>query len=199
MELEFSRAVYHPDCKVAYLFELIGEAPALIPVIYLGFLLAAAVFNRKWFKENKKEQINVFLYVTLTVVATAVVTYALKNVWCRARPREILEGSGGYTPWYVWGNGGSSFPSGHASMSALSPLVADIADRYNVFKRKGVLRALCYLFATFTCVSRVVVGAHFVSDVLCGALIACVVRVVLKRLARACAHYARLNSPNTVL
>jgi hypothetical protein len=66
MELEFSRAVYHPDCRVAYLFELIGEAPALIPVIYLGFLLAVAVFNRKWFKENKKEQTIVFLYVTLT-------------------------------------------------------------------------------------------------------------------------------------
>ena len=193
MELEFSRAVYHPDCKVAYLFELIGEAPALIPVIYLGFLLAVAVFNRKWFKENKKEQIIVFLYVTLTVVTTCLAVFILKNLWGRARPRDIIDGQAVYTPWYSFGVGGSSFPSGHASMSALSPLVADIADRYNLFKRKGVLRALCYLFATFTCVSRVIVGAHFVSDVLCGALIACVVRVVLKRLACACAHYAPAN------
>lgn len=108
--------------------------------------------------------------LTLIITAGFLTVWAFKIPWGRWTYRDILAAGNLslYSPWYLpqGNNGHHSFFSGHAAMFfSVLPLIL-------FFKKKSTARTealvLVFLWGITGSVSRVVIGAHFASDVLFG-------------------------------
>lgn len=94
----------------------------------------------------------------------------LKIFWGRIRFRDLTANFSDFSPWYLPQgiNGNQSFPSGHASMGFMMlALFVFFADK--AFYKRIILKGIVISWALAVCASRVVIGAHFTSDVLFGA------------------------------
>jgi membrane-associated phospholipid phosphatase len=94
----------------------------------------------------------------------------VKILWGRIRFRDLAVNYSNFTPWYFPQgiNGNQSFPSGHAAMGfMLLALFVFFADR--AFYQRVILKGIIISWALAVCISRIVIGAHFTSDVLFGA------------------------------
>lgn len=90
----------------------------------------------------------------------------LKLGWGRVRFRDLQPMAGDFTPWYSpqgW-TGHASFPSGHAAMGWL--LLTSVLIWPRGSRQYSWALGLCVLWGAFVASSRVVVGAHYLSDVL---------------------------------
>lgn len=109
--------------------------------------------------------------VTLLFVAGVLTVWAFKIPWGRWTYRDLLAAGdlSLYSPWFLpqGSNGHNSFFSGHAAMF-FSVLPLALFFNKGTTARKIVL-ALVFLWGSLGVVSRVVIGAHFASDVLFGA------------------------------
>jgi membrane-associated phospholipid phosphatase len=93
----------------------------------------------------------------------------IKTIWGRVRFRELDELFSQFTPWYLPKGitGFDSFPSGHAAMGwMLLPLLI-LMNNENQLMRKLVLAIIC-CWGILLASSRVLIGAHYSSDVLFG-------------------------------
>ena len=136
--------------------------------------------------------------VILTGVISQVLTKIVKVFAGRARYRMMhlvttLTGEDAfefYTPWYEFNmsakvssewlllgvpkNGFNSFPSGHSSASATCVVLFALPmlfSNLNSVKGKAVCYGIGILFPLLVAISRIVVGAHFATDVLAGLFI----------------------------
>jgi membrane-associated phospholipid phosphatase len=126
----------------------------------------------------------VLLVVLFSFAAAALAGTLLKELLGRARP--IAELAGQLNA--AGGHGSPSFPSGHAAKSlALALAFALIVPAGSVVVRLVKLALL--LVASLVCYSRIVLGAHYLSDVLAGAAVA--LACVPVAVAAANAIYAR--------
>ena len=82
----------------------------------------------------------------------------LKNLIARPRPYETIEA----LKLLINPPGSYSFPSGHACIG--------FAASYVITKLNGAKGVMYYIIAFFIAVSRVYVGAHYLTDVIAGAL-----------------------------
>jgi membrane-associated phospholipid phosphatase len=109
--------------------------------------------------------------LTLMFVAGILTVWAFKIPWGRWTYRDMIsEGNISlFTPWYLPQgiNGHNSFFSGHSAMF-LSVLPVILFFKKQATGRKVAL-VLVLLWGTVGALSRVVIGAHFASDVLFGA------------------------------
>jgi len=98
----------------------------------------------------------------ISLIAGMTVSYylssALKEIVSRPRPFQVLNDVNKLAC-----AGGYSFPSGHSAMAFMAAFVIT-----SYHKKAGVL---VYLLAFMVGLSRVYIGVHFPSDVICGALI----------------------------
>jgi undecaprenyl-diphosphatase len=104
-------------------------------------------------------------YVFTAIAVPGLVVNILKRVIGRARPFVAGNDTWAYTP-FGWQAAYASLPSGHTT-TAFSALVAIGA----LFPR---VRALMWVYAILIALSRVVVSAHYPSDVLAGAVVGAV-------------------------
>lgn len=91
---------------------------------------------------------------------------SLKLAWGRVRFRDLQPMAGDFTPWYSpqgW-TGHASFPSGHAALGWLL-LTCVLVWRRGSRQYRWTL-GLCAAWGVFVASSRVVIGAHYLSDVL---------------------------------
>ncbi len=112
------------------------------------------------FVENKKIK---SLFVGLTISAS-MLTYLLFNMMIkRARPIYISILETRY-----------SYPSGHTTASiTIYGLFLYIINKGNYSKKtKKILSSICLFFMVFIPISRLYLGAHFISDVIGGILLA---------------------------
>jgi undecaprenyl-diphosphatase len=109
----------------------------------------------------------VLLVVGLSFAAAALIGTLLKELL--GRPRPIAE-----LAWQLnaaVGHGSPSFPSGHAAKSMALALPFVLIVPAGAFAMRLVKLALL-LVASLVCYSRIVLGAHYLSDVLAGAALA---------------------------
>ncbi len=112
-----------------------------------------------------------FAYIAAVHLASRLLMMWMKPATGRLRPYEWLV-RGGSTFW----RDGVSFPSGHVMIFASLALpVAVVLPR---------ARWLAIAVTAYACVARLAVDAHFVSDVLAGAALACLITALLAPIAR---------------
>jgi lipid A 4'-phosphatase len=103
-----------------------------------------------------------FLFVS--IAASGVIVDVLKIVFGRARPKLLFQSDVYGFAWLMWRPDHWSFPSGHsATIVALTTALWFLWPQNQLFY---------ILVAAIVCMSRVVVGAHYLADSLAGALIA---------------------------
>ena len=183
-DLFISELTYAPGSGFGAFFTAVGECPALFPALYaLGAFVYLAASKQLKDKSARKKAFAFFLYTAATVVVTATVVILLKNLWGRARYTELGENGAGFTPWYLPQgiNGHDSFPSGHAAMSALVFFVSDGIE-YFTGKRFRSVDLLCFAFTFAVCLSRLLEGAHYLSDLAAGVAFAALFRALCLRL-----------------
>jgi membrane-associated phospholipid phosphatase len=123
-----------------------------------GFYLAGAIGN------NDTATVVAQDGLAASIIASGMITPAIKFVTGRARPRENL-GVAHFHPFSLSYSSNSSFPSGHTTEAFA--LASVIASHYEETWVAGA----SYSVAGLVGVARSYHGAHFASDVLAGALI----------------------------
>lgn len=159
---------------------------------FLALLSAVlTLFAVSRFSDDTLKKLPRFAVVTMGAIVFAILlVQVIKSPMGRMRYRSmnVIGDDSGYTPWYVAGgqpdkewmretfgtsDAYKSFPSGHTRAAAATFYLIALADVLDVKSRR--IRALLWWFAfSFTgtvALSRIMVGAHFFSDVLVGGTI----------------------------
>jgi len=166
-----------------YIFWLIPLALSNSTAVFnenrIYFFLSAIILNilisllfRKRYRFSKKSILFSRISFKSFFYGYLLIATPLKIFWGRIRFRDLAENYSDFTPWY-WPNGitgNQSFPSGHAAMSFMM-IVLFIFFMDKPFYKRNILKGLVISWGLAVCASRVVMGAHFTSDVLFGAMI----------------------------
>ena len=160
---------------IFHLFDILFEDAASIN--FLTFLIISFSINLIVFIIiHKIQQVKseTAIKYSKVVVAVALFGYVIciqgvKYFWGRVRFRELDAAFSQFTAWYLPQGitGSDSFPSGHAAMGwMLLPLLILLRE-----KKQGIINSalvIIVMWGIVLALSRVVVGAHYASDVLFG-------------------------------
>ena len=146
-------------------------------------ILVILTWNKDW-KNNRKIAGVIALLAVINPLLFVQITKILAG---RIRFRDLALGYTNFTPWFLppgVSAGGSSFPSGHAAMSFMFiPLLIPISEMLVENRSKKILSIILMIivigWALFVAASRVVVGAHYASDVLFSGGMACIITILL--------------------
>ncbi|MBR0538459.1 MAG: phosphatase PAP2 family protein [Clostridia bacterium] len=171
-----------------------GEVPLFMWGIsgFLALLSAAlSLFAVNCFSDESLKKLPRYAIVTMGAIVVAIlIVQALKNPVGRMRYRamNVIGDYSGFTRWYVF-NGQpdktwmretfgtsdayKSFPSGHTRAAAATFYLVSLADVIGVKSKRTRCLLWCFAigFTGLVALSRIVVGAHFFSDVLVGGTI----------------------------
>ena len=182
----------------------VGEGPSFkgVPAFLWGiaaflslFCAALTLFAVSRFSDETLKKLPRFACVTMGAIVVAILlVQVIKNPVGRMRYRamNVIGDYTGYTRWYVingqpdktWmretfgtSDAYKSFPSGHTRAAAATFYLIGLADVIGVKskRRRALLWCFSILFTLLVAVSRIMVGAHFFSDVLVGGAIGFVV------------------------
>ncbi|RLD83897.1 MAG: hypothetical protein DRJ10_02590 [Bacteroidetes bacterium] len=151
-------------------------------------ILAIIIFVTTMFIERKiddskfKEMRKAAILFILLVVGEIILVTVVKEVWGRPRMR-ILESIDGFKRWYeingpALNNNYKSFPSGHTS-NAFSVIAYTLFFSYFKNVNKKLVMIIAVIWGVLVAVSRVVLGAHFLSDVITGGYITIFLFIIL--------------------
>ncbi|MBU0927625.1 MAG: phosphatase PAP2 family protein [Spirochaetes bacterium] len=120
----------------------------------------------------------------LLIILDMVTVEVLKNVFGRTRPRELAEAGNSFGRWFeIHGKTGrKSFPSGHSAYSFAAIAWSLLWKAKSVGRRNALAAGL--LFGALTALSRVLIGAHFPTDVTMGGVITVSYALILSALFR---------------
>ncbi|MFW8054193.1 phosphatase PAP2 family protein [Vagococcus fluvialis] len=146
----------------------------LLMIVYIAifYFLASLVKPEKEQVVRKIAKIGICLSLLPILIITV-----LKMIWGRQRFRSMTDPSNQFTPWYLMqtftsDNEFMSFPSGHSANSAtviwitLLPLWIEKLKPY-----RRLLVVAAYGWIVCVMLSRIIMGAHFSTDVLIGSSI----------------------------
>jgi membrane-associated phospholipid phosphatase len=120
----------------------------------------------------------------LGIINPLLFTQLVKLFWGRVRFRDLLMGYSNFTPWFFPQGitGEFSFPSGHTAMGWMFlPLLVAVQKREWKDPVKILTVILVLGWGIFVGLSRIVVGAHYASDVLFATGVAAVTTLLLYR------------------
>jgi undecaprenyl-diphosphatase len=134
--------------RVMFFFTIIGNW-YLMAVIFLALLILLFAFDKK----------KSAYFLSVSMAAGLALSHILKIIVQRARPEFSIISESGY-----------SFPSQHATMSAILFLVIlySFKEDINDKKMKGLFIFVCIFMFLVIGFSRVYLGVHFLSDVIGG-------------------------------
>ena len=149
------------------------------------FVLLANKIKLETLEKTEKVVIMVFFsYLCALIIITV-----MKHIWGRMRFREYLDAynSGArpalFTAWFSpqgkpASDGYQSFPSGHTSNALQILPMTFLFDAVGKKKAGRIVRIAAIVWIAFIMFSRIIAGAHYLSDVCGGALISFTVMVV---------------------
>lgn len=167
----------------------------------IGVGLCALGFNAG--KANDaKDLARCVLVVIVVLVGSYVLIEIVKNFMARPRPRVVLAGYEGveFSPWYQKSSGTEglmatfglerdafkSFPSGHSAQAAA--LLASFYGLSLVYPglrdKLGIALVIEIIFALTVMACRMILGAHFLSDVSTGAFVSVIAFLIMMALQK---------------
>ncbi|MDU5111842.1 MAG: phosphatase PAP2 family protein [Clostridium sp.] len=161
----------------------------LIPILSILYVIASYFIAKKISTTNKVELRQAAIVGVLTFFFVVITFNLIKMGWGRERYRHMVsEGSfEGFSLWFIrkgftTNNEFMSFPSGHSANATIMIWLTLIPTFIPKLKSKQVLINTCVIiWIILVAASRVVVGAHFASDVTMGATITLVIFSLLKK------------------
>lgn len=155
----------------------------IFAAIGAGLMILFLFIASKIKQDILKQLQRVFAFVIIALVAELAVVEGLKLIFGRMRYREWLNTNSDFWPWYrLNGKPASdafkSFPSGH---TASATLLLPVTFVFNALGKEtaGRVARICHLcWVIIVMTSRIMAGAHFLSDVCAGALITFTISVV---------------------
>ena len=195
-----SISLTHYECLGS--FDFIARAPSAVKIPLLTvfamlpvFLWGKAVGNRLGYD---RELIRRIIKLLIFILIVTLLMLLGKNVFARPRYRTTLGSGIDFVPWYsvslgsgraaaaagVDKNAFQSFPSGH-SISNVAGIFIFPAFAMVIHKLKGkeaLLFAAGVVYGLMIMLTRLILGAHFLTDVSFGALIATVVSMIYYRI-----------------
>ncbi len=186
---------YNPDLRKqkipAYVIILIGIFVLISGFIFNskdlifnggGIVISLIVFVILTYNKDWKIYRNISaIIIILTVLNPILFVQITKALTGRVKFRDLLSYSD-YTPWFLPPglSGNQSFPSGHTGMSfMLIPLLILVREKKWKDPVKIIVIFLVIGWALFVGLSRIVVGAHYASDVLFTAGMAVLISIIL--------------------
>lgn len=174
----------------------IEENRMLFSIIYgLGFGIVCLILGQLINVPDKYRELirkAAILGIIVMFLQLAVVE-GLKYLWGRVRFRDLIAAGSydAFTPWYKINgiNGNKSFPSGHtagAGMSYLIMLLPYISDKWK--NRTQICFWTAFIYTSVVAFTRLVMGAHYLSDVTAGGIISFTIVIVsIKMFVKHCA------------
>lgn len=144
-----------------------GYASSTIMIVWLLFFIIFTLLVQWWLKNKTTKQLTRYMKIavlaSLTVWFALEVNLTLKELWGRYRPYELTAGNHEFTNWLTINgvNGHKSFPSRHTMAATLCIVFLWFVSKV---KRKGFFIG-GIVYGVLIGLSRVIVGAHFFSDV----------------------------------
>lgn len=137
-------------------------------IIILASVSTAILFNKRSDLADSTKIRYSQCTLGLLIIVPGVITRLIKWIWGRVRFRELQADFSDFTPWYQINGitGDQSFISGHTAVGAVFfPIIilisASSKPDFNI--TKGILIAAWPIAIAF---GRVIIGAHYLSDVL---------------------------------
>lgn len=160
---------------------------SLIGIVITGILFTITIYQLKKISPQRLFQLYcVALTAIVYMIAVLIIINIFKISWGRVRPRQ-LESVADFTPWYKPQGFTKrplfkyrSFPSGHTANASILYLITMFAPLTKKKYAKFSLYAVSILWIIVMATSRVLVGAHFASDVLFGATISIILFYISK-------------------
>lgn len=173
-------AVYKVFDNKEILFNL--DSFKLILTLTTLLVLVNFWFFSKIKKENLYKIKDLALLGLLTTAVSALCMEIFKLSWGRVRFRDLTDGYTEFTNLFTINGytGNKSFPSGHTNAATSCLLVSLICGRF--INRKWVrslITIVCFGYICLVAFSRIVVSAHYASDVLVGFVIGLLTIIVL--------------------
>jgi membrane-associated phospholipid phosphatase len=181
------------------------KIPAYLAIVYGVIMLFISLFNQdqrriieyliiivpviifiifNWNTDLKKYRKISGVITFLAIINPLLFVQLVKIFWGRVRFRDLAVGYSNYSPWFIPQGltGNNSFPSGHTAMSFMFlPLLIAVEKRgwKNPVKILTIILVLGWGF--FVALSRIIVGAHYASDVLFSTGVATIATLLLYR------------------
>jgi membrane-associated phospholipid phosphatase len=155
----------------------------LIPAIICFLFLINLSLKRFNFKNNSQLKLFAKITLLLAIINPLFFVQIFKNIWGRTRFRDLNPDFSDFTSWPVPQGitGDRSFPSGHSAMGwMLLPLILLVNSSSNP-KLKFVLTVFIGFWGIIVSVSRIVIGAHYASDVLFSSMVGLITFILLTR------------------
>jgi membrane-associated phospholipid phosphatase len=118
----------------------------------------------------------------LSIINPLLFVQLVKVFWGRVRFRDLLPGYTDFSPWFIPQGitGNDSFPSGHTAMGWMFlPLLITVEKRKWHDPVKIITIILVLGWGIFVGLSRIVIGAHYASDVLFSTGVAAITTLLL--------------------
>lgn len=173
---------------------------ALMWIIALGIYAASLFVCTKIAQTHSVNLRQAAVISIFTIVAATVSINIIKQFWGRPRMRIMTNPTNEFTPWFIpQGIAASdeykSFPSGHSANSATIiciTLLPMFVDRLK--NNKTVLYIIAAAWTLTVMISRVIMGAHFSTDVIMGTAISVAGFYIVKHLTENYYHKKELAS-----
>ncbi len=164
-----------------YILAWTGAEAVLWHYVLTGAVMVVLTVATMWCASRVRDT-GRYVHAAVTVIFAALtvllVVDGLKLLWGRVRYRDMVAAGdlSAFTPWYVinFFGGDTSFPSGHTANATVILTSVYYFKFLPEAKRKTVSTVFAVLLALWVVVvalSRVFVGAHFLSDVLTGGVL----------------------------
>jgi len=126
---------------------------------------------------------DIALVALFMALSTIIVVNGIKVVWGRTRFYSMIDPAVQFTRWpFPQGiTGHKSFPSGHTANAASSFILTLFVHKKSHWTKKALCYGLPVCYTAATALGRVIIGAHFASDVLFGAGITLILLCLYKK------------------
>lgn len=147
----------------------------LIVHISTALILSSLIlyFMSKLKKDTVDKLYKFACFAIIVLLASLFLNQAVKYLWGRYRYRDLYKADNfmRFTPWYLPQgiNGNKSFPSGHTNSATTMLLLVNLLQIFKISNKKiNIVKLTVIIFIICTALSRIIYGAHYLSDVAVG-------------------------------